>query len=173
MARTLSSSRPNGDVTFLLLCVKTERRNFANLLSFVTSRWEDVVGVLRNPTRKSMRYPVKAPVSFWWKDENGNQCQGEGTSRDVSETGTFVFAPGCPPVGADIALRIFLVALPGATTRIVRMEVDGRVLRVEQATAAGRCGFAVLTKDAILRENVESTREENPSSNDATRINSG
>jgi hypothetical protein len=126
------------------------------------------VGVLSNPTRKSMRYPVKAPVSFWWKDENGNQRQGEGTSRDVSETGAFVFAPGCPPVGADIALRIFLVALPGATTRIVRMEVDGRVLRVEQATAAERCGFVVLTKDAILREDVESTSEENPSWNDAT-----
>ena len=166
MARTLSSIRPNGDVTFLLLCFKTEPRNFANLLNFVTSRWEDVVGVLSNPTRKNMRYPVKAPVSFWWNDENGNQRLGEGTSRDVSETGTFVFAPSCPPVGADIALRIFLVALPGAT-RILRMEVDGRVLRVEQATAAGRCGFAVLTKDAILRENVESTREENPSSNDA------
>jgi hypothetical protein len=114
-----------------------------------------------------MRYPVKAPVSFWWKDESGDQRQGEGTSRDVSETGTFVFAPGCPPVGADVALRIFLVALPGAT-RVLRMEVDGRVLRVEQATAAGSSGFAVLTKDAILRENEESKYEEDPGGNDAT-----
>jgi hypothetical protein len=113
-----------------------------------------------------MRYPVKAPVSFRWKDENGNQRQGEGTSRDVSETGTFVFAPGCPPVGADVALKIFLVAMPGAT-KMVRVEVDGRVLRVEQATAAASSGFAVLTKDAILREN-GSPCEGNPSGHDAT-----
>ena len=158
MARTLFSNRPNGYVTFLLLCAHTKRRNFASLLIFVPSRWEDIVGGSSNPTRKSMRYPVKAPVSFWWKDENGNRRQGAGTSRDVSETGTFVFALGCPPVGADIALRIFLVALPGAT-RILRMEVDGRVLRVEEATGSGRCGFAVLTEDAILRKNEENTSE--------------
>jgi hypothetical protein len=45
-------------------------------------REEEIVG----PTRKSMRYPVKARVSFWWKDEDGNQRQGEGISRDISET---------------------------------------------------------------------------------------
>jgi PilZ domain len=119
------------------------------------------VGSSGRPTRKSMRYPVTAPVSFSWKDENGNRCQGEGTSRDVSETGTFVFAPGCPPTGADVTLRIFLVALPGAR-EILRVEVDGRVLRVEQATPAGNCGFAVLTKEAILRENEGITGEHNP-----------
>jgi len=39
------------------------------------------------------------------------------------------------------------------------MEVDGRVLRVEQATAAGIGGFAVLAKDAILRENEKAHAE--------------
>jgi hypothetical protein len=112
-----------------------------------------------------MRYPVTVPVSFSWKDENGNQYQDEGTSRDVSETGTFVFALACPPAGADVTVRIFLEALPGAT-KILRVEVYGRVLRVEQATAAGSSGFAVLTKDAILRENEGSTYERIPS--DAT-----
>jgi hypothetical protein len=99
-----------------------------------------------------MRYPVRAPVSFSWNDENGNPCEGQGTSRDVSETGAFVFAPACPPAGAHVKLGIVLVELPGPT-KIVRMEVDGRVLRVEQSTAAGSSGFAVLTKDTILREN--------------------
>ena len=115
-----------------------------------------IVGSSGNPTRKSMRYPVRAPVSFSWNDENGNRCQSEGTSRDVSETGAFVFAPACPAAGAHVKLRIVLVELPGPT-KIARVEVDGRVLRVEQSTAAGSSGFAVLTKDTILRENGGST----------------
>jgi hypothetical protein len=107
------------------------------------------------PARKSMRYPVQGRVSFWWKDEHANQRQGEGTSRDISETGTFVFALACPPVGVDVELRIFLVALPN-TTRALRMELEGQVLRVEQtATGMGSSGFAVLTQDATLRENDE------------------
>lgn len=107
-----------------------------------------------------MRYPMTAPASFSWKDESGNQCKGEGTSRDVSETGAFIFAFTCPPAGADVTLRIVLVA------KALRVEVDGRVLRVEQGTGAvGNGGFAVLTSDAILRESEESTSEENPSAN--------
>ena len=162
LARTLSAILPSGYVTFLLLCVHAERRTFASLLR-VGGRV--IVGSSGNPTRKSMRYPVRAPVSFSWKDKNGKQCQGEGTSRDVSETGAFVYALGCPPVGAEVALRIVLVTLPDAT-KILRVEVDGRVLRVEQATAAGSSGFAVLTKDAILRENEVSIGEGSPNGND-------
>jgi hypothetical protein len=109
-----------------------------------------------------MRYPVQGRVSFWWKDEDGNLRQGEGTSRDISETGTFVLALACPPVGADVELRIFLVALPQAM-RALRMELEGQVLRVEQTAAGmGSSGFAVLTQDAILHENDESTAKEIP-----------
>ena len=118
------------------------------------------MGSSGNPTRKSMRYPLRASVLFSWKDENGNQCQGEGTSRDISETGAFVLTLGCPPLGADVALRIVLAAPPDAM-KMLRMEVDGWVLRVEQATAAGSSGFAVLTKDAILRESEGSTCDAN------------
>ncbi|MFY9530043.1 MAG: PilZ domain-containing protein [Candidatus Acidiferrales bacterium] len=115
-----------------------------------------------------MRYPVQGRVSFWWKDEDGKQRQGEGTSRDISETGTFVSALACPPVGADVELRIFLVALPNAT-RAPRIELEGQVLRVEQtAEGMGSSGFAVLTQDAILRENDESTGEGNPGGSEAT-----
>ncbi len=65
------------------------------------------------PTRKSRRYPVGAAVSFWWKEE-GSQHQGEGTSRDISETGAFVLTPACPPVGADVGLRIVFAPLADA-----------------------------------------------------------
>jgi hypothetical protein len=115
-----------------------------------------------------MRYPVETRVSFWWEDEDGNQRQGEGTSRDISETGAFVFAPGCPPVGADVKLRIFIVPAPH-TTRVLNMEFEGQVLRVEQTAPGGsKSGFAVWGHVAILRENDESIGKGNPSGNEGT-----
>ena len=113
------------------------------------------------PARKKMRFPVAAPVFFRWKDANGNEHRGEGTSRDISETGAFVLTAVSPPLGADIELRISLVGLLKTMTA-GRMELGGRILRVEQ-TAAGRAigGFAVLTQEVIFLELDESTGEEN------------
>ena len=114
------------------------------------------------PARKKMRFPVVASVFFRWKDANGNEHRGEGTSRDISETGAFVLTAVSPPLGADIELRISLVGLLKTTTA-GRMELGGRVLRVEQTTAAGKGigGFAVLTQEVIFLEQDESTGEEN------------
>lgn len=113
------------------------------------------------PVRRNARYPVEARVVFRWKDAEGIERQGNGTSRDVSETGAFVLTPVSPPMGADVELRISFVALPKATTA-VRMEFGGRVLRVERTAAdRGIGGFAVLTKNVIFRERDESTGEEN------------
>ena len=103
-----------------------------------------------------MRYPVQARVSFQWKDEGGDLRQGEGTTRDISEAGAFVFAPDCPPVGADVELRISLVELPQATSPLP-IELAGQVLRIDQDSEGERSrGFAVLTWRAILHENQES-----------------
>lgn len=116
--------------------------------------------------RKSMRFPLQAPVVFWWRDENDAYQQSEGWSRDISERGAFVFAVACPPVGADVGLRISFAALPEAP-RAQRMEVEGRVLRVEQPrTGKGSSGFAVLSNEVILRENDESTEEANSGGNE-------
>lgn len=96
--------------------------------------------------RKAIRFPLQAPVVFWWADENGNHQQGEGRSRDISENGTFVLAAAYPPLGASVGLRIFLEAVPGATETLP-IELDGHVLRVEHADAGNEnTGFAVLTK---------------------------
>ena len=112
------------------------------------------------PARKKMRFPVVAPVFFRWKDANGNEHCGEGTSRDISETGAFVLTAVSPPLGADIELRISLAELLKTTTA-GRMELGGQVLRIEE-TAAGRGigGFAVLTQEVIFLEQDESTGEE-------------
>ena len=113
------------------------------------------------PQRKGMRFPVGAPVFFRWKDADGNDHRGEGTSRDISQTGAFVLTAVSPPLGADIELRISLVGLLKTTTAR-RLELGGRVLRVEQTAAGtGIGGFAVLTQEVIFLEQDESTGEEN------------
>ena len=115
------------------------------------------MGGSERPARKAMRYPVKAPVFFRWKDADGHEHQGEGSSRNISETGAFVLTAASPPPGADIELRISFPAVPDAMTT-VPMQIDGRVLRVEQI-AAGReiGGFAFLTKQVIYLGHDEST----------------
>jgi len=97
-----------------------------------------------------MRYPLETSVVFWWKDENGIYQRNEGRGRDVSDRGAFVFAAACPPVGTSIGLRISLEGFPDATPAL-RIEVEGRVLRVEQARSGARSsGFAVLLSNAIV-----------------------
>ena len=114
------------------------------------------------PARKAIRYAVQAPVSFRWKDEKGNEQRGEGTSRDVSETGAFVLTVVSPPLGADIGITIFFDAVLRIPTAIP-MNLDGQVLRVEQIVpSSGIGGFAFLTKKLIFAENEESADKGNP-----------
>jgi PilZ domain len=90
--------------------------------------------------RATIRFPLEAPVAFRWTDENGTRQQGEGSSRDISEHGAFVFAAACPPVGSNVELRIPLEGLPDATG----IDVQGSVIRVERpAEGIGSSGFAV------------------------------
>jgi hypothetical protein len=114
------------------------------------------VGGSERAARRDMRYPVKAPVFFRWKDAGGNEHQGEGISRDISETGAFVLSAAAPPPGADIELRISFPAVPDAMTA-VPMQIDGRVLRVEEIAAGAEIGgFAFLTKQVIYLGHEES-----------------
>jgi hypothetical protein len=96
--------------------------------------------------RKTIRFPLRASVVFWWTDENGNHQQGEGRSRDISEGGTFVHAASCPPLGASVGLRISFEAAAGAPETLP-IEFDGHVLRVERVDAGSESsGFAALKR---------------------------
>ena len=108
------------------------------------------VDLTRGP-RRSTRCPLQARVIFRWKDENGIDQQGEGHSRDISGTGAFVLAAACPSAGTSVSLSVFLPALPGAP-RALQMDMDARVLRIEQACGAKATGFAVASEKVILRE---------------------
>jgi hypothetical protein len=82
-------------------------------------------------------------VAFWWTDEHGKRQQGEGSSRDISEDGAFVFAPNCPPFGASVGLKMDLEGLPNATEPFP-IEYQGQVVRVERPNGDSASGFAVL-----------------------------
>jgi hypothetical protein len=97
------------------------------------------VQIARVP-RASIRFPLEAPVTFSWRDENGSHQHGEGSSRDISEVGAFVFAVVCPPVGSGVELRIPLEGLPDTT----RIDLAGRVIRIEQDDDGKGSGFAVF-----------------------------
>jgi hypothetical protein len=98
--------------------------------------------------RSTIRYPLEASVVFWWKDEHGACKQEEGRGRDASDRGAFILSPECPPVGAGIRLRISMEGFPNEA---VRIDVEGRVLRVERGRASGRnSGFAVLLSNAVV-----------------------
>ena len=87
---------------------------------------------------------------FWWTD-TGIEKRGEGRTRDISETGAFVFAHTCPPSGMQIGFKVFLPVLPGFKPK-ARVEAVGQVLRVEQADGVdGRDGFAISTRHTLLR----------------------
>lgn len=108
-----------------------------------------------------MRFPMDVPVTFWWRDANGVHQLGNGRSFDVSELGVFVCASTCPPAGAKVGLKIS-IAEESDSPRALRMEVEGRVLRVEQSgSGEGRDGFAIFSDQAILRESDKSRREGN------------
>jgi hypothetical protein len=100
--------------------------------------------------RTTIRYPLETSVVFWWKDESGTYQQSEGRGRDVSDRGAFVLAAACPPVGTSVGLRISVEEFADAAPAL-RIEVEGRVLRVEQSrTGEGNSGFAVLLLNAIV-----------------------
>jgi hypothetical protein len=95
--------------------------------------------------RKSIRFPLQAPVIFWWTNEFGKRQQAEGRSRDISEAGTFVFAANFPPLGAIVGLKIDLRALPNAKGAPL-IEYEGQVVRVERPNGDKTDGFAVLRR---------------------------
>ncbi len=99
-----------------------------------------------------MRYPIHAPVTFFWLARNGAQRQGKGKSKNLSEGGAFVLARSLPPVGASISLSIHF---PHSATggRLLHMEMTGEVVRVELPLGRkSNWGFAVACKNTALHQ---------------------
>lgn len=111
----------------------------------------------RGHTRKAIRFPLEIPITFWWT-EREIEKRGEGQTRDVSQTGAFVFAGACPPLETQIGFKFLLPGLPGCQPP-TEIEAEGKVLRVEPANKRERRdGFAILTRHMLLRANSNASR---------------
>ncbi len=80
--------------------------------------------------RHARRYPLAAPVAFWWPTSQGWVRAGLGTTRDISSDGVMVTARECPPVGARIQLTV-LFPRREASGHAVKLHGEGVVVRVQ------------------------------------------
>jgi hypothetical protein len=105
--------------------------------------------------RVALRYALHARVVFAWDDAAGLRRESRGHTRDVGQKGAFVLAPDCPPRGTPVSLSIFLPVV-GAETKVLRLEVEGRVLRsgIGSVTPDSSAGPATLVGFAVSHQRV-------------------
>jgi hypothetical protein len=105
--------------------------------------------------RISLRYALHARVVFAWDDGTGQRRESRGHTRDVGQRGAFIVAPEGPTRDASVSLSIFLPVM-GAEARVVRLEVEGRVLRsgASSLSSNGANGPADLMGFAVSHQRV-------------------
>jgi hypothetical protein len=102
--------------------------------------------------RHEIRYPLRARAEFVWMGRDGVEHEGTGHSRDISEHGAYILAKACPPMRAMIRM---VIRFPqrGDPARSRRIEMDGRVVRVElMLTNKSGWGIAVASTNSVLHE---------------------
>ena len=104
-------------------------------------------------SRKTLRYEVRARVSFHWADREGVSRASEGFTRDVSPKGAYVFASDCPPQGTPVEMTIDLPGV-GKGSNNLHIRADCCVLRVDKAGAVhATIGFSVQNSRVTLCTN--------------------
>jgi PilZ domain len=99
--------------------------------------------------RNHKRFDLEATARFSWTDATGVRWQGQGLTRDISETGVFVLTPDCPPSGVAVRLEVRASALSKSG---LMMQTKGQVVRVEVIEPqAAIAGFAAATRSLKLR----------------------
>jgi hypothetical protein len=102
-----------------------------------------------NDARRTVRYEIETRVIFSWSDTFGRPRESYGNTRDVSPKGAYVVSACCPPLGTPVKMCFFLPTLTG-DPRIVQVQAQGRVLRIDAAGAKSRSGFSVKNERTEL-----------------------
>jgi len=100
-----------------------------------------------------MRYPLRASISFWWRDPDGSNRQGRGWTRNVSEEGALISTLTCPAQGdqIDLVLQIPAAGRPPMPASAFRMDMKAEVVRLLlDSTGKKIRGFAVRKRDKDL-----------------------
>jgi hypothetical protein len=85
--------------------------------------------------RQETRYQLNAPVSYWWSCSKGEIQEGNGVTRDISQTGVFVETAECPPAGTPVQMTVSLPRLGGDGSGM-KLHGEGVVVRVEDNNTA-------------------------------------
>ena len=105
--------------------------------------------------RTDPRFPLRVPASFLWKDRLGEEHKGDGTTRDVSSSGAFIFTRLCPPPGAAVTVSISLPKI-SANAHGMQIRAMGKVTRIEASERGqSRRGFAFRSRQTFLGERKE------------------
>jgi hypothetical protein len=98
--------------------------------------------------RNRVRFRLSAAAVFAWQGASGQRLLGEGLTRDISVTGTFIFTKTTPPVGAIVDLKIFLSYPVGKGSRSVQIKTRVEVIRVDHEVNCE--GFGAISRDFTL-----------------------
>ena len=100
--------------------------------------------------RKHRRYPVAVPATFAWRNGEGAQFDGSGTTRDISTAGAYIFTRTTPGISVMVQAEVQLDRLlntPNVAPKM-RMEFVGHVVRVD--TELAETGFALVSHTAVV-----------------------
>src|ERR1700690_2059300 len=98
--------------------------------------------------RLAARYELRARVEFCWIDEQGASRHAGGMTRDISTKGSYILGSGSPPKGTAIAMNIE-IPVSGTTVRMLRVQAEGHVVRVEQPGNNGTGGGFSVQNDRV------------------------
>lgn len=113
-------------------------KNFRRLRSLT-----EVQSCLTMDRRSHLRFDLRAPVAYTWKDQEGIR-QNSGITRDVSQNGLFIIAHSAPPMGASIR---FEVSFSYRDQSQIKMRAKAKIVRVEATIdPKNGLGFAASTE---------------------------
>jgi hypothetical protein len=100
--------------------------------------------------RKTARYTLTFPVLFRWMENETEERQGGGFSRDVSSGGIYVACDReCHPLNAKVRLEV-LVPSTASQAIALKLTAQGDVVRMNKsATGSGFAASAGFALDAL------------------------
>jgi hypothetical protein len=104
-----------------------------------------------------VRYKLRLPVLFHWND--GTDRTEGGFTSDVAVNGALIFGSGCPPLGAEVRIEVF-VPSPDQSAEELRIECTGKVTRVGEQSGAAYFGLqGLFNDDQLTRCHLDGTAE--------------
>jgi hypothetical protein len=87
----------------------------------------------RHERRRDVRYELRGPVVFQWRRGKRELQEGEGLTRNVSRSGTFIESSKVPPLGAQLTVTAELSDGQEAAVQM-RLRGTGTVRRIERSS---------------------------------------